>query len=102
MLPKSTAWYQASRILFAPSRKINGRPLTPLHAGHVALCAVGGMLDGIFGSGEDRHVAAWSSVKVVDRSEEIEPDGTVIQRERERFSQELTLIYASGKVAILR
>ncbi len=63
MLPKSAAWRQASRIVFAPPRQINGRPLTPLHAGHVALCAVGGMLDGIFGSGEDRHVAAWSSVK---------------------------------------
>ncbi|MCL4499727.1 MAG: class I SAM-dependent methyltransferase [Chloroflexi bacterium] len=102
MLPKSAAWRQASRVLFAPPRKINGRPLTPLHAGHVALCAVGGMLDGIFGSGEDRHVSAWRSVKMVDRSEEVEPDGTVIQRERERFSQELTLIYATGKTAILR
>jgi hypothetical protein len=102
ILPKSAAWRQASRILFLPPRKINGRPLTPLHAGHVALCAVGGMLDGIFGSGEDRHVSAWISVKMVDRSEEVEPDGTVIQRERERFSQELTLIYASGKTAILR
>jgi hypothetical protein len=102
MLPKSAAWRQASRILFAPPRKINGRPLTPLHAGHVALCAVGGMLDGLFGSGEDRHVAAWSSVKMVDRSEEVDPDGTIIQRERERFSQELTLIYVSGKIAILR
>jgi hypothetical protein len=102
MLVKSAAWRQASRILFVPRRKINGRPLTPLHAGHVALCAVGGMLDGIFGSGEDRHVSAWSSVKVVDRSEEVEPDGTVIRRERERFSQELTLVYASGKIAILR
>jgi hypothetical protein len=102
MLPKSAAWRQASRILFGPPRMISGRPLTPLHAGHVALCAVAGMLDGIVGSGEDRHVAAWNSVKVVDRSEEVESDGTIIQRERERFSQELTLIYASGKTAILR
>lgn len=102
MLPKSAAWRQASRVLFGPPRKISGRPLTPLHAGHVALCAVAGMLDGIIGSGEDRHVAAWSSVKVVDRSEEVESDGTVIQRERERFSQELTVIYGSGKTAILR
>lgn len=63
MLPRSAAWRQASRILFGPPRKISGRPLTPLHAGHVALCAVAGMLDGIVGSGEDRHVAAWNSVK---------------------------------------
>ena len=31
---------------------VKGRPLTPLHGGHVALCAVSGMLNGIFGSGE--------------------------------------------------
>ena len=51
----------------------------------LALC-VGGMLDCIFGSGEDRHVAAWSSAKIVDRSEEVGPDdGTLIQRERGDF-----------------
>jgi 16S rRNA G966 N2-methylase RsmD len=102
LLLKSAAWRQASRILWASRPKVNGRPLTPLHAGHVAICAVSGMLDGIFGSGETRHVAAWSSVKMVDRSEEVEQDGTIIQRERERFANELTLIYGSGKFAILR
>jgi hypothetical protein len=44
--------------------------LTPLHGGHVALCAVSGMLNGIFGSGERRHIAVWQPVKVVDRFEE--------------------------------
>jgi hypothetical protein len=59
------------------------------------------LLDGIFGSGEDRHISAWRSLKVTDSSEEIEDEGTVIQRERERFTNELTLVYASGKTAIL-
>jgi len=36
--------------------------------------------------------AAWEAVKVVDRSEETEEDGTIIQRERERFTNELTLV----------
>ena len=70
--------------------------MTPLHSGHVALCAVSGMLNGVFGSGKDLHVAA------CDRSEETEEDGTIIQRERERFTNELTLVYASGETAILR
>ena len=35
-----------------------------------ALCAVSGMLNGVFASGKDLHVAAWQAVKVVDRSEE--------------------------------
>ncbi len=102
LLAKSPAWRRAEQVIFAPPNKIEGRPLTPLHAGHVALCAVSGMLDGVFGSAENRHVAAWRSVKKVDRSEEVEPDGTIIQRERERFSQELTLLYASGKSVVLR
>ena len=89
-------------ILFPEPAAFKGRPLTPLHGGHVALCAVSGMLNGVFGSGKDLHVAAWQPVKVVDRSEETEEDGTIIQRERERFTNELTLVYASGETAILR
>jgi hypothetical protein len=68
----------------------------------VALCAVSGMLNGVFGSGKDLHVAAWQAVKVIDRSEEVEEDGTIVQRERERFTNELTLVFASGETAILR
>ncbi len=102
LLPRSSAYRQAGRILFPEPAAFKGRPLTPLHSGHVAICAVSGMLNGIFGSGKDLHVAAWQAVKVVDRSEETEEDGTIIQRERERFTNELTLVYASGETAILR
>jgi len=56
------------------------------------------MLNGVFGSGNDLHVAAWQAVKVVDRSEETEDDRSIIQRERERFANELTLVYASGEL----
>jgi hypothetical protein len=31
-----------------------------------ALLAVGRLLNGVLGSDEDRHIATWSSVKVVD------------------------------------
>ncbi|HET8549216.1 MAG TPA: hypothetical protein VFL57_14480 [Bryobacteraceae bacterium] len=37
-------------------------PLTPLHRGHGLLCT-SGLLNGVFGSGADRHVAYWESVK---------------------------------------
>ena len=102
LLPRSAAYRQAQRILFGPPKQFSGRPLTPLHAGHVAICAVSGMLDGVFGSGESRHVAAWNAVKVIDRSEEVEEDGTIVRRERERFVNELTPVFASGETAILR
>ena len=102
LLPGSSAYRQAARILFPQPAVVKGRPLTPLHGGHVALCAVSGMLNGIFGTGERRHIAVWQPVKVVDRSEETGEDGTIVQRERERFTNELTLAYASGETAILR
>jgi len=101
LLPRSSAYRQAARILFPEPATIKGRPLTPLHSGHVALCAVSGLLNGVFGSGEDLHVAAWQAVKVVDRSEETQEDGTIVVRECERFTNELTIVFGSGETAIL-
>ncbi|HEV2416515.1 MAG TPA: DUF6094 domain-containing protein [Terriglobia bacterium] len=102
VLPKSAAYRQASPILFCPMKRVKGRPLTPLHAGHLALLAVSSGLDGIFGSGQSRHLAAWRCVKVTDHSEEVEEDGTIIQRDRERFANELTLLFSSGEITTLR
>ena len=41
-------------------------------------------------------------VKATDCSEEVEEDGTIVRREHERFTNELILLFASGKTAILR
>ena len=74
---------KASRILIREHSSIKGRPLTPLHGGHVSLLATAGMLNGVFGQGEDRHIAHWRSVKFVDHWEESEPNGAVIKHDRE-------------------
>ena len=101
LLLDSAAYRQASRILLPKQRDVRGRPLTPLHGGHVGLLCTAGMLNGIFGEGEDRHIAHWRSVKFTDHWEEEEEDGTKILHDRERFSHELTLVYANGKTQIL-
>ena len=101
LLPKSSAYRQAAAILFAPPSDVNGRPLTPLHGGHVGLLCTAGLLNGIFGEGETKHIAYWQSVKLVDTSEE-EEDGVTVIRERERFSNELTLVFATGEIVSLR
>jgi predicted RNA methylase len=102
LLATSPAWRQAQRVTHAPKTEFSGRPLTPLHKGHVGLLCTSGLLNGVFGDGKERHVANWESVKVVDRTEEESEDGgaTVI-REKERFSQRLTLLYADGRIALL-
>jgi hypothetical protein len=101
LLPKSSAYRQASAVLFAKQADLTGRPLTPLHGGHVGLLCTAGMLNGIFGEGDARHIAHWQSVKLVDKSEE-EEDGKTVIREKERFSNELTLVFSTGEIAVLK
>lgn len=101
LLAASPAWRQAQRVTHAPKNEFAGRPLTPLHKGHVGLLCTSGLLNGVFGEGKDLHVANWESVKVVDKVEEDGEDGGTVIREKERFSQRLTLLYADGRVALL-
>ena len=101
LLPESAAYRQASRVLLPKQRDVRGRPLTPLHGGHVGLLCTAGMLNGVFGEGEHRHIAHWRSVKFTDHWEEQEEDGTKILHDRERFSHELTLVFADGETQTL-
>jgi hypothetical protein len=101
MLKHSCASLQAQRVTHAPASELSGQPLTPLHRGHVGLCAVSGLLNGIFGRGKERHLAHWDAVKVSDRTEEEGDDGSTVIREKERFSQRLTLLFADGRFALL-
>jgi len=102
LLPQSAAYRQAGRILFAEPVPAAGRPLTPLHAGHVGLLACSGLLNGIFGSGDECHISFWQAVKLVEKTEEEDERGTITVREKERFSNELTVVYRTGQVAILK
>src|SRR5258708_14837327 len=68
-LPRSSAYRQASAVLFAQQAEVSGRPLTPLHGGHVGLLCTAGMLNGIFGDGETRHIAPCQSIKLVDKTQ---------------------------------
>jgi SAM-dependent methyltransferase len=101
LLPQSPAYRQARRILFAPEAREKGRPLTPLHQGHVALLATSGLLDGILGEGDLRHIARWQGVKTVLRLEEEDENGVTTIREKEQFSHCLNLLYADGRTAVL-
>ena len=102
-LRRACAQDVARGILVRKQQKMSGRPVTPLHKGHVGLLACSGMLNGVFGEGETRHIAHWRSVKHVDEfNEEGETKGESIIRKRERFSHELTLAYESGQIVELK
>jgi len=101
LLLESAAYRQAGRVLLPKLNDVRGRPLTPLHGGHVGLLCTAGMLNGVFGEGESRHIAHWRSVKFTDHWEEQGEDGTRILHDREKFSHELTLVFANGKTQVL-
>jgi SAM-dependent methyltransferase len=101
LLAQSPAYRQARRILFAPESRECGRPLTPLHAGHVSILACGGALDGILGEGDLRHLSRWQSVKTILRLEDEDENGITTIREKEQFSHCLNLLYADGATVML-
>jgi len=101
LLLESSAYRQAGRVLLPKLGDVRGRPLTPLHGGHVGLLCTAGMLNGVFGEGDAPHIAHWRSVKFTDHWEEQEEDGTRVLHDRERFSHELTLVFANGKTQVL-
>ena len=60
------------------------------------------LINGIFGSGEERHIARRGRAKkVTTKLTEEEEDGTTVIRERERFVQELSVVFATGETGTL-
>ena len=96
LLPNSAAWKQAAQVLLPREENAIGRPITPLHGGHVGLLCTAGLLNGVFGEGDERHIARWRSVKHVTEFHEEEGDTKIVRR-REKWSNELRLLYVTGK-----
>jgi hypothetical protein len=96
----STGYRQVKRILLREKGAVRGRPLTPLHGGHVGLLCTSGMLNGTFGQGELRHIANWQSRKYTKSWHE-EEDGKDVHHTREYFSHECTLLWANGTTQVL-
>lgn len=100
LIDQSPAWRQVAPFLLPKEEMTTGRPITPLHAGHVGLLCTAGLLNGVFGSGAHRHIARWRSIKHVTVTKEEEDKATIV-RKRERFSSELALVYEDGRTLLL-
>ncbi len=101
LLPQSSVYVQARRLLIRQPTVLRGRPITQLHGGHVALLAASGALNGVFGEGENRHMANWSPARMYHHAKEQEEDGTVISRKWSSFSPKLLLLYEDGRTQVL-
>jgi Predicted O-methyltransferase len=96
----SSAWNKTWPFLLPKEESAVGRPITPLHGGHVGLLCTAGLLNGVFGADQDRHIARWRTVKYVTTFEE-KVEGFTEVHKRERFSNELALVYADGRTLVL-
>jgi hypothetical protein len=100
LIVSSSAWKQVEALLLPKEEMAGGRPITPLHAGHVGLLCTAGLLNGVFGQGDDRHIARWRSVKSVTVFEVKEKGYTEVHK-REQFTNELALVYQDGRTLVL-
>jgi hypothetical protein len=101
LIVHSCAWKQVESFLRPKEEIAGGRPITPLHAGHVGLLCTADLLNGVFGQGDDRHIARWRSVKSVTVFEVKEKGYTEVHK-REQFTNELALVYENGRTLVLR
>src|SRR5215468_1114638 len=97
---ESSAYRQVKRILLREHGAVHGRPLTPLHGGHVGLLCTAGMLNGVFGQDELRHVAHWQSRKYTQTWKD-EEEGKDVRHIREYFSHECAILWANGTTQVL-
>ena len=100
LIVSSSAWKQVEALLLPKEEMAGGRPITPLHAGHVGLLCTAGLLNGVFGQGDERHIARWRSVKSVTVFEVKEKGYTEVHK-REQFTNELALVYEDGRTLVL-
>lgn len=100
LIVHSSAWKQVEALLRPKEEMAGGRPITPLHAGHVGLLCTAGLLNGVFGHGGERHIARWRSVKSVTVFEVKEKGYTEVHK-REQFTNELALVYEDGRTLVL-
>jgi hypothetical protein len=96
LLTHSGAWKQVMPFLAPYEDVATGRPITPLHGGHVGLLCTAGLLNGVFGQGDNRHIARWRSVKHVTTFVEHDEENEIVHH-RERWANELRLVYADGR-----
>jgi hypothetical protein len=100
LIVHSSAWKQVEALLLPKEEMAGGQPITPLHAGHVGLLCTAGLLNGVFGQGDERHIARWRSVKSVTVFEVKEKGYTEVHK-REQFTNELALVYEDGRTLVL-
>lgn len=96
----SSLWKEAGRWLIPPMVDLNESPPLPFHMRHQAQLLATGALDGVMGTGEDRHLVKGQVIKVTDTRVEEEEDAegriTEVSKEVESFEIRVRAVHAQG------
>lgn len=95
----SPLWRKFKEMTRVEESKIE-RPPLPLHTGHISLLLANGMLDGVIGEGEERHIVRGKVEKVVTKYEEAQ-DKYVEERELESFRVSIKILKQDGEIITL-
>jgi hypothetical protein len=76
------------------------RPPLPLHTGHLGLLLASGLLDGVIGNDEDKHVVRGKVEKVTTTFEQVKDD-CLEQRELESFRVSIKILKKNGEIMSL-
>lgn len=82
-----------------------GRPPLPLKRGHLALTLASGVINGIYGEGDDRHVAKGTVSRGIDRKVEVKPgerEATVIVTDTDKFEVAVRIARCDGEIVTLK
>jgi hypothetical protein len=99
-MPASPVWKQVEPFPDADGRGTRRTVHHPAARGPVGLLCTAGLLNRVFGQGSERHIARWRRVKSVTVFEGKEKGFKEIHN-RERFSNELALVYEDGRTLVL-
>jgi len=98
-LKNSPLWKKFKEMARVEESKIE-RPPLPLHTGHISLLLANGMLDGVVGEGEERHIVRGKVEKVVTKYEEAQ-DKYLEERELESFRVSIKILKQDGEIITL-
>lgn len=97
----SSLWQEVGRWLVPPRVDQDEPPPLPFHMGHQAQLLATGALDGVMGTGENRHLVKGQVIKVTDTRVEEEEDAegriTEVSKEVESFEIRVRAVRAGGE-----
>jgi len=105
LVERSPLWERLKTIVEPPELGALPQPPTPLHVGHLGLLLAAGRLNGVVGTGPDRHIVAGKPekhiVETADEEEDASGNRYSVHKRLESFRVAIKLLRPTGEVVKL-